>query len=550
MRKSTMTRYPFRMASCALWLAASCAGFAAARPPNDPLGISLSVLGTFGNGAPYNKAAAIVVAHDLTTQRLFVVNQRENQLDVLSIAEPAHPVKVGSLDMSPYGGLVTGVAACGGLVAVCAYNEIKTSPGRAVFVDADLNYVADAEVGASPDLITFSPDGRWVLVANEGEPNTYNDFESEKNGPSIDPEGSITVIDLVKNEVRTATFTAFNGETLDPSIRIFGPKATVAQDLEPEAIAISADSTTAYVTLQENNAMAVVDIASASVTSLVGLGFKDWSRPPNVFDASDRDNSINIRNWPVWGMYLPDEVARFDYQGQTFLIMANEGDARDYPGFNEEVRVGALNLDATAFPNKADLIKPQNLGRLNVTKTMGDVDGDGDYDALYAFGARSFTIRNAAGAVVFDSAGQFEQLTAALYPDTFNCSNNNNTRDSRSPAKGPEPEGVVIGKVAGRTLAFIALERIGGIVVYNVSDPFNPQLVDYFNNRNMAGSFDFATAGDLAPEGMKFISADASPNGKPMLVVANEVSGTVTLFQVNVRAFRANPGSGGDSATE
>ena len=207
-------------------------------------------------------------------------------------------------------------------------------------------------------------------MANEGEPNTYNDFGSETNGLSIDPEGSITIIDLATGvatpTVATATFTAFNNVPLDSSIRIFGPNATVAQDLEPESIAVSADSTTAYVTLQENNAMAVVDIASATVTQLVGLGFKDHSQPGFGLDASDQDGANNIANWPLWGVYMPDEVAAYQYKGQTFLVMANEGDVRDYPGYAEAVRVSTLNLDTNVFPNAAELKKTNNLGRLKI----------------------------------------------------------------------------------------------------------------------------------------------------------------------------------------
>ncbi len=526
--------YTVPVLAAAMLIASSLNGAAAARPPTDPLEFNLSVLGSFSKGAPFNKAALKVVTHDRATQRLFVANERDNVVEVLSIVDPANLAHLASLDMDPYGAVVNGVSACGGLVAVAVQAKVKTDAGRAVFFDSNLEYLTDVPVGALPDFITFSPDGRFVVVANEGEPNTYNNFDAEVNGPSIDPEGSVTIIDLVNREVRTATFTAFNQVPLDPSIRIFGPNATVAQDLEPESVAISADSTTAYVTLQENNAMAVVDLASATVTKLVGLGFKDWSLPGNCLDASDKDNRINIRNWPIWGMYLPDEIAAFEFKGQTFLAMANEGDARSYPGFSEEARIATLTLDSTSFPDADELKKPAKLGRLNVTTANGDADKDDAYEALYSFGARSFSIRTADGGLVYDSGGQFEQMTAELLPANFNCNNTANAPDSRSSAKGPEPEGVVIGKVAGRNLAFIGFERIGGIAVYDVSDPYAPHLVDYVNNRNFGSSFDYATAGDLGPEGLKFIGAGASPNGKPMLAVANEVSGTVTLYQINV----------------
>lgn len=504
-----------------------------------PLELSLTPIGRFTNDGPFNLSASEIVAHDPATQRLFVVNGRDKRIDVLDIHDPANPVKVGMVDMSPYGNVVNSVAVHGGLIAVAMEANVKTSPGLAVLIDSDLNVVNAIPAGALPDMVTFSPDGRWLLVANEGEPNTYNNFGSETNGPSIDPEGSVTIIDLSTGvatpTVRTATFTAFNAVPIDPAIRIYGPNATVAQDLEPEYIAISADSSTAWVTLQENNAFAIVDIAAGVVTDLVALGYKDHSQAGAGLDASDQDRAINIQPWPLKGIYNPDSVAAYQVQGQTYLVTANEGDTREWPGFREDVRASTLTLDTNAFPNATTLKQTNNLGRLAVSSVDGDTDGDGDFDELYSYGARSFSIWTAAGDLVFDSGDQFEQLTAAVFPTRFNASHSNNTFDNRSPSKGPEPEGIAVGKAYGRTLAFIGFERIGGVAMYDISDPFDPGLLDYVNTRNFSGSFNFATSGDLGPEGIAFISADNSPNGKPLIAMAHEVSGSTVIYQINKR---------------
>lgn len=510
--------------------------------PSDALDFSLTPIGRHTNNAPFNLSAAEIVAHDPSTQRLFVVNGRDRRLDVLDIQNPANPTKVAQVDMSPYGNVVNSVAVHDGLIAVAMEANVKTDPGKVVLLDLDLNVVNAITAGSLPDMVTFSPDGRWLLVANEGEPNTYNNFGNETNGPSVDPEGTVTVIDLATGPanpiVRTATFTAFNN-ALPAGVRIDGPNATVAQDLEPEYVAISSDSTTAWVTLQENNAIGVVDIASATVTQLIPLGLKDHSQPGFGLDASDQDGGINIRPWPILGMFQPDSIATYQYKGQTYLVTANEGEARsDWPGFRDDARLSTLNLDTNVFPNAAFLKQTNNLGRLTVSRVDGDLDGDGDLDRIQVFGARSFTIWTTDGQAVYDSGDQLEQLTASLFPRNFNASHGNNTLDNRSTAKGPEPEGLAIGKVAGRTLAFIGLERIGGVAVYDISNPFEPGLVDYVNTRNLAGSFNFATSGDLGPEGVLFISPENSPNGSPLVVVAHEVSGSTVIFQVNKRAFK------------
>jgi hypothetical protein len=223
-------------------------------------------------------------------------------------------------------------------------------------------------------------------------------------------------------------------------------------------------------------------------------------------------------------------------------VTANEGEARaDWPGFRDDARLSTLALDTNVFPNAAFLKQTNNLGRLTVSRIDGDSDSDGDLDAIYTYGGRSFTIWTASGELVFDSGDQLEQITAAFFPLNFNATHTSNARDNRSSAKGPEPEGLAIGHAFGRTLALIGCERIGGVAMYDISDPFNPLFEDYVNTRNFAGSFNFATAGDLGPEGVIFISADNSPNGRPLVVVSHEVSGSTAIYQINKQASPNKP---------
>lgn len=195
------------------------------------------------------------------------------------------------------------------------------------------------------------------------------------------------------------------------------------------------------------------------------------------------------------------------------------------------IRAGsaAYVLDPVAFPY-ADALKA-NIGRLNITTASGDTDGDGDFDEIHAYGSRSISIWNAAtGALVWDSGDDMETILSKhpVYGAIFNASNANNSLKNRSDDKGPEPEGVTTGEINGRMYAFIALERIGGCMVYDVTNPASPVFVDYKNTRSLA-----AYGGDNGPEGIIYISAANSPTGVPLVILANEVSSTLSFYAVN-----------------
>ena len=500
-----------------------------------PTTLELTRIGGFDGG---QAQAAEITAYDFVSKRLFVVNGALGSVDVLDLRNPASPKLVATLSGAQFGGPVNSVAADRGVVAFAVEAVPKTAPGKIVFIRATtLDIVSQATVGALPDMVTFSASGKLLLVANEGEPNSSY---------TIDPEGSVSIIDVSNVNaptVRTASFASFNGQAAalrTAGVRIYGPNASVAQDLEPEYVTIDDAERTAWVTLQENNAIAIVDLASATVTSVAPLGFKDHRVAGQGLDPSDRDTSnVRIRNWPVLGMYQPDAIASYTVNGQTYLITANEGDAREYPdapGFVEEARVSTLSLNPAIFTTAAcNGVPCRNagaLGRLTVTNTLGRNPSTGLYDALYVLGGRSVSIWTTNGAQVdrlWDSGDQFEQLTKSIPEANFNASNNNNTLDDRSDNKGPEPEGVVLGTLGEKTFAFIGLERIGGVAVYDVTNPASPTYVTYLNTRSGAA------AGDRGPEGVTFIPAVRSPNKRPLLIVGHETSGTTAIYQINLK---------------
>ncbi len=490
--------------------------------------IKLSVLGRYHSG-PYDKGAAEIVAYDFVSQRAFVTNSYAQAIDAISLEKPESPTLAFKIDLKPYGA-PNSVAVKNGLVAVAVESNPKQAPGLIVVFDINGKHLNTFQVGALPDMVTFSPDGKYLLSANEGEPNdSYSD----------DPEGSISIIEVssdirkqTQSDVRTAGFTHFNSKKLDPEIRIFGKNASVAQDLEPEYITVSADSKKAWVSLQENNALALVDLDTASVVSLMPLGTQAHNTAKTAIDPSDKDNAISIQPWPVKGMFQPDTIASYEVNGRTYVVTANEGDARDYKGFSEETRVGKMSLAKSLTEGSPKLKNPKNLGRLKVSKVGADADNDGKVESLYSFGTRSFSIWDEQGQLVFDSGSQFAHIVARDYRNLFNKG------DSRSDNKGSEPEALALGTVGEATYAFIGLERTGGVMVYNITDPAKVFYVDYLNTISPSLKEDDPNAGDIGPESIVFVSAEQSPTQTPFLITANEISGTVSVYAITPAAAK------------
>ncbi|MFN3712181.1 MAG: choice-of-anchor I family protein [Alcanivoracaceae bacterium] len=599
----------------------ACNGDGTLRTPSS---ISLSFAGRYSSGVFLGSAAEIVAYHP-ATQQAFVVNALAGAVDVLDVSNIAAPTYLDTLTVDDIvaGAIVNSVAVSGNVMAFAVEAPVRTDDGFVAIYNArTLTRLAVVPAGALPDMLTFTPDGRYILVANEGEPS--DDY-------SIDPEGSVSIIDVTDFSVRTADFNAWDGQedALRASgVRIFGPGASASQDLEPEYIVVSADGSTAWVALQENNALAKIDIATATVTAIMPLGYKDHGLDDNgfgssnAFDASDTPVAIDIRTYPgVLGMYQPDSIASYEVNGQTYIVTANEGDARawgedndDYwgdsisggdptLGFVEEIRVTHLINPAGWGGRRGNDLPPQLdafvgglanggllnpavfgycgavagnpgncrnngvLGRLTVSwvdgyqkhpdgspvmyTAAGELDPAGDrimYDALHAFGGRSVSIFDADGNMVWDSGDQMEQYLAsdecmagsARNIPCKNYFNSNhsaaNSRDNRSDNKGPEPEGVAIGKLGEKTYAFVGLERMGGAMAYDITDPANAFFVDYLNTRevwDVAPGTILSTVGDLGAEGVAFVAAKDSPNGEALLLIGNEVSGTTSIYQIN-----------------
>jgi len=439
----------------------------------------------------------------------------------------------------------------GNLLAIAVANTSKNLSGVIAFYTLDANgaatFVRKVTVGVLPDGVAFSPNGKYLVVANEGEP-------LKNSATSVtDAEGSISIIAITDGQPATSAttlgFTDFNtggsrASELPAGVRIVRPGATFSQDVEPEYVTISDDSKTAFVTLQEANAVAVVDLATARISKIHALGVKDFGQPKNKIWTSDSTTVYTtctsttacapptLKNYTnLFGYYLPDGVASFTIAGKTYFLTGNEGDDKDdniETASAETARVSSLvsasSLDTTVFPTSVST----ELARLKINKTANGsavgVNSSGKYEKLYTYGARSFSIWNAdTGALVFDSGDDFERI---VYNDATQSLLYSALRDRMS-AKGPEPENLVVGQVGSEYFAFIGLERSSGIMMYQITNPAKPKFVQYIRNTS-----DAATAGDISPEGLKFISAADSPTGVPLLLVGYEVSGSMAVFQI------------------
>ena len=424
--------------------------------------------------------------------------------------------------------------------------------------DGSLTLEALVETGAQPDMVTFAGDG-VVLTADEGEPR-------EGYGENIaDPKGSVTVVDVESQESTVVDFTAFDSQRdqLAEAGIVLKKGSTPSVDLEPEYIAVSGGK--AYVTLQENNAIAVLDIDSQTFEGVYSAGFEDHST--TAIDLDKKDDAYDPQTYEsLLGIRMPDGIAAFTVEGTTYLVTANEGDAREWG--DEDQGTFYLSEDERDFGEEGvtsptGAITAENSGLTGKVVFFKTEDFDGlDPEKDYVFGSRSFTVFQVTEnglEEVFTSGDDFEALTAQYVPEYFNASNDNAVLDDRSGKKGPEAESVTVGTVDGKTYAFVALERTGGVMVYDVTDPAAITFVNYVNTRDFGttvegseqyedGKLDkWVTGGDVAPEGLLFLDAASSPNGEPMLLAACEVSGTVAVYQLGSEDLTVLPFTDVDS---
>jgi len=472
----------------------------------------LEYMGTYASATTDMESATEITAYDSTSMRLFTVNAAMNQVDVIDMSDPSSPVADDTLSFS--NGTPNSVAVSHGILAVALEASVKQDSGTiALYSTTDLSLIEEYTVGALPDMVAFTPDGKKIVVACEGEPN--QDY-------TMDPEGNVAILDISggadQAEVILVDFSsvaADSADLVDAGLLLSG-MSTLAEDLEPEYVAISDGGSTAWITLQENNAVARIKLSDGTIEGIYPLGCKDHSLNENVLDAVD-DGMIQFKNQPICGLYMPDAIAYMANAG-SYFITANEGDGREYNAFVDEVKVKdlALDPDVFSFENEEDLAGMKVWGP---NEDCTEKNSDGECTKLYSFGTRSFSIWDGTGNLVWDSGDQIERITAGIDPTTFN--QDDGEMDGRSDRKGPEPEGVTVGKALDKTFAFVGLERTSGVMAWDVTDPENPMFVDYVSSST-----------DVGPEGILFIPAEESPIDTALVVVTYEISNTVSVYKL------------------
>ena len=470
-----------------------------------------------------------VTAFDPATKRLFVTRTQPGVamgVNYFDYTNPSNPSPIGFIDFSTTFGTVddaestTSVAVDPlgrgfGVAALLpnrdpAFNPTNTVLGKIGFFDTQTGAILNTvNVGFHPDMVTFSPDGSRLVIANEGEYVALSTATQQPGSVStLDLSGvtaanrAATLGGLSNASVTTVDFSSAPGllagvRPTTPILGGTGGNETQVQAIEPEYISVQ--GTRAFVSLQENNAIGVFDLTSSSFTAVHNLGTIN-----QLVDAVS-GNGAGTFNHTIKGLPMPDTLAAFEHAGKTYLATANEGDSRE----DGKDQMSVLNLGQPGFPTYEGAPLDSSLRALRISRIDGDTDADGAIDEIHMYGTRSFSIFDAdTGALVYDSGNFFEAYIALNDPAGY--------VDSRSPQKGPEPEALAVGTVDGKRLLAVGMEQTNSLFLFDISDPTSPVFLDY---ERLSGA-----QVPVRPESFNFVSAADSPIGVALLLVGYEGS--------------------------
>ena len=501
-----------------------------------------------------------IAAFHAGSKRIFATNGVKNAIDIFDISDVANPKKVGAVSLAPYGNDVTSVAAGRDVVvAVVLVTETysaagaPTTPnGKIVVFDTNGKVLSSPDIlGVLPDSVTFAPNGTTALVAIEAQPVCAKDNPATTEKENLDyskasdPVGGVSVVDLSNPAAPVVRFAGFDQFTVEAmrakGIAVSSVVNNVAKDFEPEFVT-AIDNNYAYVTIQEANAIGTLNIESATFESITRAFESRVSKVAR--DTSDRDSGAGPRTYRyVVGASQPDAIAGFKMGSGQYFVTANEGDAREYTCLNDDLRGASLKVDTKRFPNWTTLSGAAALGRAKVNPNIGDIDGDGDIDTIHLRGSNSMTMyRN--GVALWDSGALLDQIqTTAFGVANINGSHSyssdkttmNYVGQDRSDDKGAEPEGVAVGMVGGRRIAVLGLERMTALAIFDITVPTSPVFQEWLQILPTKAT----PAKDVkhwSPEGIVFVPADKSPSGKALIITSYELSGSLSIHQIEPRS--------------
>ncbi|ESP05519.1 hypothetical protein LOTGIDRAFT_152377 [Lottia gigantea] len=505
-------------------------------------------------------------AYDPNDQIIYVVGEDSYVLHIVDMENPRAPKILMEHRFLQTDGKPRDVEVCNGRVAVSLSSPVEVYDGHVKFFTTydrttqTFSYQSQLPVGVHPDNIEFTNNCAKLVVANEGVhgKDPFNRFS--------DPEGSISIITIPTTgspTERIAGFNQFNSRTDIRHVSSFAPNndimtATLAQDIEPEYISISSDGKIAFVTLQENNAIAQVDLNSGVVININSLGSKDWS--DLQLDTSDRDGGVHLRSYPIHGLYQPDVIKQFKVGKKTYLVTANEGAVRQYTKevdgliwsdgvLADELGRGNL-LNEIAINNATfvnELKTDSRLGRLRVSR----IDGTTLYglQKIYTYGGRGFSIWEAGsyGSPVYDSGDEIEKKNAASLKTIFNtdCAAWTNQspetlRDSTSDNMGPKLNAMDVKSSNGTLFMAVGSETMGSVYLYVVdksSITAELQTIKYDGGTGDLWSdlYDNNMAGNAYISDIRIIPMSQSPTNQTLLYVLGGGSGSIAIYQFSYR---------------
>ncbi len=500
-----------------------------------------------------------IATYHAGSKRIFATNGVKNSIDIFDITDVANPKKVGAVSLAPYGNDVTSVAAGQDVIVAAVHvtetfsaTGVPTTPnGKIVVFDPNGKVLSSSDIlGVQPDSVTFAPNGTTALVAIEAQPVCAKDNpataekENTDYAKASDPVGGVSIVDLTNPAAPVVRFAGFDKFTVAQmkakGIAVSSVVNNVSKDFEPEFVS-AADMKYAYVTIQEANAIGKLNIESATFVAVTRAFESKLSTVAR--DTSDRDSGAGPRNYAnVVGASQPDAIAAFKMGAARYFVTANEGDAREYSCLDDDLRAASLKVDPWRFPNWSTLSASAALGRAKVNPTIGDSNGDGDIDTIHLRGSNSMTMyRN--GVVIWDSGELLDQIqTKAFGVANINGSHSlssdkstmNYVGQDRSDDKGAEPEGVAIGMVGDRRVAILGLERMTALAIFDITDPGNPVFQEWLQMLPTKAT----PAKDVkhwSPEGIVFVPADKSPSGKALIITSYELSGSLSIHQIEPR---------------